>query len=85
MILMENGRTGIKTCPSGILSSTYPTWTNLGSNPCLRGKRPANNSLSHGTDFKDETYPGFECYLKIQLGPRSKDSPCRYKNTALSL
>jgi hypothetical protein len=26
-----------------------PTWTDLGSNPGLRGERPSTNRLSHGT------------------------------------
>ena len=32
-----------KTCPSATLSTTNPTWTDPGSNPCLRGGRPVNN------------------------------------------
>jgi hypothetical protein len=38
-----------KTRPSATLSSTNPTWTDPGSNPDLRGDRPATNRLSHGT------------------------------------
>jgi hypothetical protein len=38
-----------RTCPSATLSSTNPTWTDPGSNPGLRGGRPAANRLSHGT------------------------------------
>jgi hypothetical protein len=38
-----------KTCPSATLSTTNPTWTDPGSNPGLRGGRPAANRLSHGT------------------------------------
>lgn len=30
-----------------LLSTTNPIWTNPGSNPCLRSKRPATNCLSH--------------------------------------
>jgi hypothetical protein len=40
-----------KTCPSVTLSTTNPTWTDPGSNPGLRGGRPAANRLSHGTAF----------------------------------
>jgi hypothetical protein len=29
-----------KNCPSSTLSTTYPTWTDLGSNLGLRGGRP---------------------------------------------
>jgi hypothetical protein len=45
----ENRRTRGKTCPSATLSTTNPTWTDPGSNPGLRGGRPAANRLSHGT------------------------------------
>jgi hypothetical protein len=40
---------GGKTCPSATLSAINPTWTDQGSNPGLRGERPATNRLSHGT------------------------------------
>jgi hypothetical protein len=45
----ENRRTRRKTCPSATLSTTNPTWIDPGSNPGLRGERPATNDLSHGT------------------------------------
>jgi hypothetical protein len=45
----ENRRTRGKTCPSATLSTTNPTLTDPGSNPGLRGGRPATNRLSHGT------------------------------------
>jgi hypothetical protein len=45
----ENIRTLRKTCPSATLSTTNPTWIDLGANPGLRGERPATNDLSHGT------------------------------------
>jgi hypothetical protein len=44
----ENRRTRGKTCPSATLSTTNLTWTDPGSNPGLRGGRPAANRLSHG-------------------------------------
>jgi hypothetical protein len=40
---------GEKTCPTACLPTTNPTCTGRGLNPCLRGQRPANNSLRHGT------------------------------------
>jgi hypothetical protein len=40
---------GEKSCPSATLSTTNPMWTYPGSNPGLRGERPATNRLSHGT------------------------------------
>jgi hypothetical protein len=45
----ENRSTRRKTCPSATLSTTNLTWTDPGSNPGLRGERPATNRLSHGT------------------------------------
>jgi hypothetical protein len=48
----ETRSTRGKPCPSATLSATNPTWTDPGSNPCLRGERPATKRLSHGTAFK---------------------------------
>jgi hypothetical protein len=45
----ENRSTRGKTCPRATMSTTNPTWTDPGSNPGLRGERPATNRLSHGT------------------------------------
>jgi hypothetical protein len=45
----ENRSTRRKTSPSATLSTTNPTWHEPGSNPGLRGGRPAANRLSHGT------------------------------------
>jgi hypothetical protein len=47
----ENRSTGGTTCHSATLSTTNPTWTDPGSNPGLRGERPATNRLSHGTAY----------------------------------
>jgi hypothetical protein len=47
----ENRSTRKKTCPSAILSTTNPIWTDQGSKPGLRGERPATNRLSHGTAY----------------------------------
>jgi hypothetical protein len=47
----ENRGTRGKTCPSATLSTTNLTWTNPGSNPGLRGGRPAVNRLSHVTAY----------------------------------
>jgi hypothetical protein len=35
--------------PSATLSTTNPIWIDPGSNPDVRGGRPATNRLSHGT------------------------------------
>jgi hypothetical protein len=40
-----------KTCPKATLSTTNPTWFDLGSNPGRCGGKPATNSLSYGTAF----------------------------------
>jgi hypothetical protein len=40
-----------KACPSANLSTTNPTWTGVGLNPCLRGEMPATTRLSHITTF----------------------------------
>jgi hypothetical protein len=45
----ENRSTRGKTCPSATLFTTNLTWTDPGSDPDLRGGRPATNRLSHGT------------------------------------
>jgi hypothetical protein len=45
----ENRRARRKTCPSATLPTTNPTWIGPGTNPGLRGERPATNDLSHGT------------------------------------
>jgi hypothetical protein len=45
----ENRSTRRKYCLSATLFTTNPTWTDPGSNPSLRGERPATNRLSHDT------------------------------------
>jgi hypothetical protein len=42
----ESRSTRGETCPSATLSTTNPTWTDPGSNPCLRGEMLATNRLS---------------------------------------
>ena len=39
----ENRSSRGKTCPSATWSTTNPTWTDAGSNPGLRGEKPAPN------------------------------------------
>jgi hypothetical protein len=48
---VENRRTRGKTGHSATLSTTNPTWIDPGSNPDLRGERPATNRLSRDTAF----------------------------------
>jgi hypothetical protein len=45
----EKRSTRGKPGPSATLSTTNPTWTDPGSNPGLRGGRPAANRLNHST------------------------------------
>jgi hypothetical protein len=51
----EDRSSGGKSCPSTILSSTNPTWTDPETNLNLRGEKPATNRLSQGTAFWDVT------------------------------
>jgi hypothetical protein len=46
-----NRSTRKKTCPSSTLSTTHPTWPDLGSNPSRRCGKPATNRLSYGTAY----------------------------------
>jgi hypothetical protein len=48
-----NRRTLRITCHSATLSTTNPTWTDLGVNTGLRGQRPTVNHLNHGTALYD--------------------------------
>jgi hypothetical protein len=54
-----------KTCPSATLSTTNPTWTDPGSNPGLRGGRPAANRLSYGTAFSNELRRGGDFVITL--------------------
>jgi hypothetical protein len=42
------------TCSSATLSTTNLTWTDLASNPGIRGERSATNCLSHDIALPDE-------------------------------
>jgi hypothetical protein len=48
ILTWENQRAQRKICPSATLSTTNPTWTDLGTNLSLYGERLATNCLSHG-------------------------------------
>jgi hypothetical protein len=56
-----------KICPSANLSTTNPTWPDLGSNPGRRGGKRVTNRLSYGTA------------LTIHL----KDARCSLRNSVL--
>jgi hypothetical protein len=55
-----------KTYPSATLSTTNPTWIDLGTNPGLRVERPVTNDLSHGKDFGN-CYKNVLTVLKYDL------------------
>jgi hypothetical protein len=59
----EDRTTRGKTCPSATLSTTNPTWTDPGSNPGLRGGRPATIRLKRGTTIT----PSYEFTLLLNL------------------
>jgi hypothetical protein len=64
----ENRSTRGKTCPSATLSTKNPTWIDTGSNPGLRGGRPAANRLSHGMLLLcAECMSGTARHIEIQL------------------
>jgi hypothetical protein len=44
----EKPKCSEKTCLSVTLSTTNPTWPDPGTNPGLRGEKPATNRLSYG-------------------------------------
>jgi hypothetical protein len=55
-----------ETCPGATLSTTNPTWPDLGSNPVHRGGKPATNRLSYGTPIASIWYvcaPFYELLL----------------------
>jgi len=57
---------------SGTSSTKYPTRTELRSNPEFRGKRPAADRLSHGTEFEDLNTS--ESHTKVQSVSVTKKS-----------
>lgn len=59
---MENKSTRRQTYPSRILSTINPSWTHIGWNPDLCGKRPPTYHLSYGT-----THWHLNCYTYLQL------------------
>jgi hypothetical protein len=62
----ENQSTREKICPSATLSTTNPTWTDLGSKLGLRVGRPATYRLSHGC-FPVMYMPAVYIYIYISL------------------
>jgi hypothetical protein len=70
----ENRRTLRKICPSATLSTTNPTWNDLGMNPGLHGERLTSNCLSHGTALfeKSDEHAHISNKLKWQQILRSE-------------
>jgi len=57
---MEHWQKGVDrnkklSCPSATLSTIKLKWTDIGSNPGLRGEKPATNRFSHGTSWNNTT------------------------------
>jgi hypothetical protein len=67
----ENQSARRKTCPSATLSTTNPIWTEPGSNPGLRGGRPAANRLSHCTANPEVTF-----WAKMSPPPHTHAHSC---------
>jgi hypothetical protein len=64
-----------KTYPSATLSTTNPTWPDLGLNPDRHGRKPATNRLSYGTALRriqlfDDSAKCLVCWYQ------NVDSPC---------
>jgi hypothetical protein len=55
-----------KTSPSVTLSTTYLTQMDLGSNPNLRGDRPATNRMNHGPVRHILMFQGRERFLRYR-------------------
>jgi hypothetical protein len=49
MKICRGNRSILKTCPSGTLFATNPSWREPGSNPGCRCWKPETNYLSYGT------------------------------------
>jgi hypothetical protein len=58
----ENRSTRGKTCTGATLSTTNPTWTDPGSNPGLRGRRPATKYHAISLHCLIPLYYFTECY-----------------------
>jgi hypothetical protein len=57
-----------KTCHTDPLSTTNPTWLDLGSNPANRCGKPVPNRLSYGTVTTDSVTKVFKfIYLKCKI------------------
>jgi hypothetical protein len=69
-----------KTCPSATLSTTNPTWPDLGSNPGRRGGKLSANRLSFGTAYH---YNVTSSYCNIWWLPKSLYRRCRCTRRSL--
>jgi len=69
-----------KTCHSANLSSTNPTWTDLGSHGGFRRDTPATDRPSHGTATLKTK---IKLYTNIQFVPHSKHSVSDIKTSQL--
>jgi hypothetical protein len=71
-----------KTCPSATLSTTIPTWTEMGANPGRCGGKPATNRVSYGA-------ASWEAIISVILNKRVCMYMCPipndFKDRAISL
>jgi hypothetical protein len=58
MLTGEKQRTQKEICISATLSSTNPTWTDLGVNPGLNGEKLLTNHLSYGMACPGHVHEG---------------------------
>jgi hypothetical protein len=64
-----------KTCPNATLSTTNPTWPDLGWNPGRRDRKPVTNRLSYGTTMFHITLNWQHIFVENKKWP-SQAIPC---------
>jgi hypothetical protein len=57
-----------KTCPNATSSTTNPTWLDPGSNPGLRGGKPATNRFSYGSALSLPSLMGYSVSRLYKFG-----------------
>jgi hypothetical protein len=76
----ENQSTRRKTCHSATLSTTNPIWTEPGSNPGLRGERPATSHylrlLVHGIQWPWINSIIWTVHVTTMFNPKSSNHNC---------
>jgi hypothetical protein len=65
MLTWKTRSTGREPCPGANLSTTDTGWTDLGSNPYLRGEWPAAFSFSITTCREARAFPDFPSNISL--------------------